>query len=196
MTRRQIPELNYLLELVEKRYGRPIKTSSDFEALSVVMEREINELLSASTLKRLWGYVTLNPSPRSTTLDILSRYIGYKNFEEFRRWLRTTPDFESAFFSARTLNSRDLTPGSIVAIGWNPDRVVEMKYLGDHQFEVTKNQNSQLREGDRFEVGCFMVGYPLYIPSVLRDGGYTASYVAGKNEGLSCADLISLPSGE
>lgn len=48
-----IPELNCLLEEVEKVYGRKILTTTDFEALSVVLERETGEMLSSSTLKRL-----------------------------------------------------------------------------------------------------------------------------------------------
>ncbi len=60
-----VPELNYLLAEVEKRYGRRLSTSADFEALSVVVEHESGELISASTLKRLWGYVTLKPTPES-----------------------------------------------------------------------------------------------------------------------------------
>lgn len=185
MSKQQIPELNYLLHQVEKVYGRPIKTTTDFEALSVVMEQKIGEFLSASTLKRLWGYVSLNPSPRISTLDILSRFIGYRNFEEFRKELRNTPDFESAFFSAETIDVRELECGSVVVAGWNPNRIVEVKYLGDYTFEVIHNENSQLREGDRFTASSFMLGFPLFIPRVLRNGEYTESYVAGKIDGLN-----------
>ncbi len=53
-----IPEIALLLEEVEKKYGRKVSTSTDFESLSVVIEHEIGEYLSSSTLKRLWGYVT------------------------------------------------------------------------------------------------------------------------------------------
>ena len=77
--RKEIPELNALLSEVERKYGRRIATSTDFEALSVVIEHEINEMISASTLKRLWGYVSSNPSPRVSTLDILSRYVGSRS---------------------------------------------------------------------------------------------------------------------
>ena len=81
----RIPELAYLLRKVEERYGRSVKTSTDFEALSVTIEREIGEFISASTLKRLWGYVSLQPSPRIATLDVLSRYIGAGSFAGFSR---------------------------------------------------------------------------------------------------------------
>lgn len=42
-----MPELAYLLEEVEKKYGRRIATTTDFESLSVVIEHQIGELLSS-----------------------------------------------------------------------------------------------------------------------------------------------------
>lgn len=41
MPNKIIPELNYLLKEVEKHYGRPLKTSANFEALSIVIERDL-----------------------------------------------------------------------------------------------------------------------------------------------------------
>ena len=74
---KNIPELTFLLAEVEKKYNRRIATTTDFESLSVVIEHTTGELLSSSTLKRLWGYVSLNPTPRISTLDILSRFTGH-----------------------------------------------------------------------------------------------------------------------
>ena len=48
-----MPEIEYLLSEVEKKYGRRVATTTDFESLSVVIEHQIGELISSSTLKRL-----------------------------------------------------------------------------------------------------------------------------------------------
>ncbi|MGN0191567.1 MAG: hypothetical protein ACI39U_07930, partial [Candidatus Cryptobacteroides sp.] len=114
----QIPEVNYLLQLVEKHYGRKLATTTDFESLSVLIERETGELLSSSTLKRLYGYVSLNPVPRKSTLDILSRYIGKRNYDNFCNDLRNDPAFSSTFFSSVTVYSDDLRVGNCLRIGW------------------------------------------------------------------------------
>jgi hypothetical protein len=63
--------------------------------------------------------------------------------------------------------------------------LVRLKYLGDFQFEVISSENSQLLPGDRFELSEIIIGYPLYISRILRDGEYTPSYVAGCNKGIS-----------
>lgn len=182
---RDMPELAYLLDEVEQKYGRRIATTTDFESLSVVIEHQIGEMLSSSTLKRLWGYVSLNPTPRIATLDILSRYIGHKNFKAFCESLKESKAFVSTFFTSKYQTVSELTPGVIVTIGWAPNRVVTLNYLGEFQFEVLSSENSQLLPGDRFELSEIIVGYPLYISRILRDGEYTPSYVAGRQRGIS-----------
>ena len=44
----QIPEIAFLLKEVERKYGREVHTSTDFESLSVVIERDINEYISSA----------------------------------------------------------------------------------------------------------------------------------------------------
>lgn len=182
---RQIPELMYLLRRVEEKYGRSINTTTDFEALSVTIEREIGEFVSSSTLKRLWGYVSLHPAPRVATLDVLCRYLGYASFADFKKKLREDPALESGFFTTRFVSSEELRAGATVKIGWAPDRLVTLTCLGDSRFRVLGNEHSKLMVGDEFTVSQFMLGYPMFIDRILRDGEWTPSYVAGKKDGLN-----------
>ena len=186
-----VPELNYLLAEVEKRYGRRLSTSADFEALSVVVEHESGELISASTLKRLWGYVTLKPTPRMSTLNVLSKYIGKRDFSAFRQSIINDGHYVSNFISVKKVCSSDLKKGAEVVIGWAPNRLVTLRYDGDGDYTVIKSENSKLLEGDKFQAESFMIGYPLYIPRILRNGEYTLSYIAGTQEGLNRVDVIS-----
>ncbi len=180
-----IPEIATLLQEVERKYGRKVSTSTDFESLSVVIERDINEYISASTLKRMWGYVSLKPAPRVATLDVLSRFCGYASFADFRDKMRVRPDVPSGFFSTTFISSVDLTEGERVLIGWAPNRLVTLRYLGDDNFTVEESQNSKLRVGDVFKATQFMLSYPLFIDRIDRPDGPTPSYVAGKKDGLN-----------
>ena len=188
--RKEIPELQYLLELVEKQYGRKLSTTTDFESLSVIIEKTTGELLSSSTLKRLYGYVSLNTVPRKTTLDILSRFIGNRDYETFRISLSNDPQFSSRFFSAKTVTTSELKAGDRLRIGWPAKRIVTLNYLGDDLFEVETSVNASLVKGDRFRQVSFMKGYPLYLSRILRDGDYTPAYVAGMNSGLNLIEIV------
>ena len=189
--RKEIPELQYLLELVEKQYGRKLSTTTDFESLSVIIEKATGDLLSSSTLKRLYGYVSLNTVPRKTTLDILSRFIGNRDYETFRISLSNDPQFSSRFFSAKTVTTSELKARARLRIGWPANRIVTLHYLGDDLFEVETSVNASLVKGDRFRQVSFMKGYPLYLSRILRNGDYTPAYVAGMNSGLNLLEVVN-----
>lgn len=189
--RKEIPELQYLLELVEKQYGRKLSTTTDFESLSVIIEKATGDLLSSSTLKRLYGYVSLNTVPRKTTLDILSRFIGNRDYETFRISLSNDPQFSSRFFSAKTVTTSELKAGDRLRIGWPANRIVTLNYLGNDLFEVETSVNASLVKGDRFRQVSFMKGYPLYLSRILRNGDYTPAYVAGMHSGLNLLEVVN-----
>lgn len=182
---KEIPELTFLLKSVEKVYGRRVATTTDFESLSVVIEHEIGELLSASTLKRLWGYVGDRRVPRADTLDILSKYCGKKDFKEFCAWLAEESGVDSQFFTARYVSVSDLAVGDRLTLGWAPDRLVRVQYLGSGRFRVKTSEKSKLKVGDEFEAEGFMLGCPLYMMAIYRNRQTLPAYVAGRVHGLS-----------
>ena len=186
-----IPELHYLLSCVEMHYGKKLATTSDYESLSCMIEMETGELISSSTLKRLYGYVTMKTVPRKSTLDILAKYVGKDTYDAFYSSAMTDPSVNSTFFSRNSVSANQLEVSQLVRIGWEPGRVVTLRYLGDMTFEVVESINSKLRKGDRFVQTAFFQGYPLYISQILRDGSFTDPYMAGMQEGLNLVKILS-----
>lgn len=173
------------MSLVEKKFRKNVKTSTDFYALASDIESVTCETVSASTLKRMWGYVNMSTVPRHATLDILSKYIGKYDYRTFCEDLKNSSAFQSSFFTADFISANDLAEGSCVEIGWDPDRLVTLKYLGEGMFEVVSSFNSKLKPGDRFTAANIIKGYPLYISRILRDNEYTPSYIAGRQGGIN-----------
>ena len=108
------PEIEELKSLVEQKYGKILATTTDFEEFSLYLEKKASGTISPSTLKRLYGYVSDNHKPRMVTLDVLSQYIGHRNYMEFTHWLKTSTKYNSSFFKANQLVSSDLREGSLV----------------------------------------------------------------------------------
>lgn len=179
------PEIEELKSLVEQKYGRILGTTTDFEEFSFILDKKMGYRISASTLKRLYGYVNDDHKPRMATLDILSQYLGYDNFLAFTKWLKTSTKYNSSFFMANQLVSSELSLDDEVTIGWSPNRMLRLRYLGESTYEVTTSENSKLQQGDRFVTGCFIKEQPLFLPYIERDGERTASFVAGRNGGLT-----------
>ena len=58
-------------------------TPKDFDFLSESIFEEIHTRISPSTLKRIWGYLQNDNTPRSTSLNILANYVGYDDWDSF-----------------------------------------------------------------------------------------------------------------
>lgn len=84
----------------------------------------------------------------------------------------------------------ELESDALVEIGWNPDRYIILRYMGENRFRVQSVKNSKLVEGDEFSVATFMLGYPLYIPSVVRCAEILPSFVGGKSGGLTILSVL------
>ncbi len=186
-------EVKCLLIQTEVRFGAAVKTPSDFERLRTSVNDVTGELLSLSTLKRLWGYVGGFSVPRYSTLDILSRYVGCKDFKEFKDSLDTEDFIDSRFFGGTLVRSEDLEPGKELILCWNPDRRVKIEYMGDDLFRVVDSGGSKLENGDRFTAKAFIQGQPLYLTEIIRGTGDASvkAYVAGLRGGLT--SIMVLP---
>jgi len=178
------PEIVELLAQVEQRFGKSINTPSDYYDLSMRLH-QFKQPVSVATLKRLWGYVGDVHQPRQATLDALAYYIGHNNFDDFCAWLKSNADFEASSFLTEHLSISGLNAGDEIEIGWAPNRIIRLQYLGDALFKVLESQNSKLQEGDCFVTGGFILKQPLVLPYLLHNGIHTPAYIAGKNGGLT-----------
>lgn len=184
------PEIEELKRLVKEKYEDTLATSTDFEVFSLMLKNKYSTAVSASTLKRLYDYVGDEHKPRMATLNVLSRYIGHPDFSRFVAWLKTSPCYNSSFFNADQLMSSDLRCGDEVEIGWRPNRMVRLEYLGNSRYTVIESRNSKMLFGDIFVTGCFIAEQPLYLPFLERDGERTPPFVAGRNGGLSIVRIL------
>ncbi|MFI3321920.1 MAG: hypothetical protein R3Y50_05290 [Rikenellaceae bacterium] len=188
---KDIPQINFLLKEVEIYHKRPILTTTDFEALSTIIEHEINEYISASTLKRLWGYVSDKHKPRVYTLNVLAKYIGYESFQQFCDKLIDEKAINSQFFNTKQVLSSQLTIEINLEIGWSPNRYLLLQYLGEDYFKVVESRNSKLIEGDIFTANNFMLNFPLFLPYVIRGDEKLPSFMAGQNGGLTVLNVLT-----
>lgn len=190
MTNKHFPELNYLLQLVQKTYGGRLVVPKDFELLAEAIQSSVRQPISNSTIKRLWGYDPYKSIPSPATLDTLARYAGFDGFRAYCASLKDDPTFVSGFLSATCVEAKTLKKGTHVNLGWNPDRLVEVEYLGEHRFSVVKSLNASLQKDDAFEAVAFIKGYPLYLPHFDREGQSTPLYIAGTRDGLTLVEVL------
>ena len=72
-----------LRKAIELKVGRKMSTPKDCKFLSERIFEENHVNVSSTTLKRIWGYLQNDNSPRSTTLNILANYVGYEDWDNY-----------------------------------------------------------------------------------------------------------------
>lgn len=165
-----LPQIAALKLRFEEIYGIRPATHSDFLDMVTTIENALREHVSESTLERLWGYSTRENKEGTVslrTLNVLARFCGYSGWEDFCRWLKIDQRKESEMFEGQAVLSSSLKAGARLKIGWQPDRICILRYLGEYVFEVESAENTSLEKGDRFKVVQFQKGRPLYLEEFL-----------------------------
>ena len=189
---RSAKELVNLREDIRKCAGFQDKTlsPSDFDFLELDIKKEMPQSsINAKTLKRFFGY---DKTPESSflrlyTLDVLSQYVGYENWNAYLEHLQLLEGSGSGDFNGEEINADDLSIGDTVQIAWQPNRKSTLKYLGNQQFEIITTENSKWQVGDTFFCKHFISGKPLYVDNLTDKNGVlkSAMYVVGERSGIS-----------
>lgn len=187
MTEKTCKELYAALRSATERIaGRKIHTPRDFGYLSMCISDATHTYISPTTLKRFWGYLKSSTeyAPRQFTLDLLSIYVGYKDWGAYCSSSSAIDEVNSDFIKAPSLYTTSLSRGNILKLMWNPNRCIKIKYMGEDMFEVVESINSKLQAGDRFCCGCFIDGEPLYLTRLVRKDQVLGAYVCGQDDGI------------
>ena len=148
--------------------------------------------MSESTLERLWGYSTRRYETVSVrTLNVLARFVGYHSWEEFCSTVENIKS-ESEMFMDKAICSADLSIGDKLRIGWPPDRICIIRYLGDNNFIAEETANSTMQPGDTFSCLQIQKGRPLHLDNFRRaESKEKFRYVVGINSGITLLEVIA-----
>ena len=191
-----IPQIAALRREIEAAESNALLTHLHFVALTEKIEQRLHEHISPTTLERVWRYSTRHYDKVSRrTLDVLARYIGADGWDDYVGRLRSTAGRESEEFTNDILNVSSLAVGTRLLIGWQPDRLCEIRYLGNYRFVVERVENSALRVGDSFSCLQFQLGKELYMDCFQRAGDPSeenARYAVGQSHGLTTLRNLNL----
>lgn len=170
---------------VEERLQRGMLSPKDFEHLHGVIKNELNEYVNVSTLKRLYGYSKYLSSPSISILSTLSRLVGYRDWVDYKEHRESGDKAPSAeVLSDKISVATDLEVGDRIRLTWAPQRVCDIQYHGDGDFEVLASQNAGIKAGDWFCCSLIVSGEPLWLSNLRQYGKAPVAYVCGKQGGV------------
>ncbi|MBR3454604.1 MAG: hypothetical protein IKH26_04700 [Bacteroidaceae bacterium] len=177
--------INLLKSEIETALGMAIRSPKDFDFLRERIYARLHILISRTTLMRMWGYVDEKVIPRQSTLDTLTRFLGYTDWKEYERNASLPKELQSSPVLSRRLSVlQTMIPGEQLRLTWLPDRVCDIEYQGNLKFLVTASENTRLKPGDTFEVSLIVEGEPLYLDNLRQGNRPPIAYVCGKKSGV------------
>lgn len=171
-----------LREAVEKRLGGIVITSGDYILLERDIKRVTDKGVSRSTLMRIWGYVAGSTCPYTSTLNVLARYAGWKDFAAFCEI--GAEGGSDDVLAPRISVLTDLAPRDHVLLRWSGDHEILVRYLGDGQFVIERSENSKLSVGDTFNCHLIIEGHPAYLDNLVHQNEPIRCYACGSNHGV------------
>lgn len=185
------PQITALRNAVEKRFGHPIESRTDFSLLAQEIERVTHEHLAENTLRRLWGRIEGYDTVFTRTLDVLCRYVGQEHWKAFCISIHDSSSRESDIVSdGATIRVEELRSGDRIRIGWLPDRMCIVEYVGGRTFKAIDTRNSTLQVGDTFECSVMIRNYPLFVDNLVHGGEHCQRYSMGLANGLTTLEKL------
>jgi len=135
-----IPE--FLKARIELKYGKQVKYPKDCDGLATDIYKHCNETISTTTLKRLFGIITLKNQPRSFTLDVIANYAGFKSWKVAMEGDALVDN--SYFENCNRIIVKNLMPKQVILIKYNPDRILKLCYEDNSCFNIIQSENSKL----------------------------------------------------
>ncbi len=170
--------------MIQSRFGQEIRYSQDCEALSEAIFEATGQRLGTTTLKRMYGFTTMKVKPRASTMDILAQYLGYGG--DIRAIAALADDTRiSEFTDVEGISFDRLEEGSCLRIGYSPDRIILMTYLGEQRFIINESKNSKLAKDDIIKVAAINKGFEFIASQVIRNGIDLGAYISAKEGGIT-----------
>lgn len=172
-----------LREMIERMVGRKMLVPRDFVWLSEKVLERTQQRVSASTLRRFWGYVNEGVTASKFTKNVLAIFLGYADFEDFVL-LQGAGEQQSQMVMGREISCDDLYEGQLLKLSWLPDRTCIIRYQGNGRFRVLASENTRLSKDDTFECHHFINHEPAYLHGWKHGDRESVTYAIGKKNGI------------
>ena len=172
---------------ITRKFGRSLRTSTDFSQLAQDIFNHTHRTIGATTLKRVFGYVCADHGTSFSTLSHLASYIGYNDWDSFCNEIDKKGDgyATSGFTSDAIIVSSSLPLRAILMLEWAGRKRCRIKKIKEPDvFRIEEAENIKLLCGDIGKIENVMPGYPLVIRDCNRGGQDIGTYTGAIKEGI------------
>lgn len=189
MDRPKETDINALKTEVENIFGAVPKSPSDFDRLSATISAGGKTNIAVSTLKRIWGYVPSPHTPTYTTLSVLARFVGYRDWDSFR--LHLNCDADSGFTPDCIIVAADEKIGATFRAEWTGRKWCEIEKIAEPtRFRVIETMNIKLQPGDEITITTIAIGDMFVATDCTRGSKPLGTYAGARKDGVTAVHRL------
>jgi|GEM_PF-2708988 len=155
----------FVRALIDNAYCYDVNYTRDCDALSADIFSKTGKQLSASTLKRVLGFVEDRKQLRKYTLDIIAIYCSYKNWDKL--------------ISANTydkIETNKIEKDKLLFINTEKRNQYLFRFKGDNFLQVIHSNDDIVKMNDLICIHYFQKGISIAFENIIRDGVDIGSY--------------------
>ncbi len=158
----------HIKDKIHIKYGQVIRYPVECVALADHISTLCKRKISASTLKRLYGFVKgSTQEPRLYTLDLISEYLGYKGWEHLLQSLDNSPPSKNK--EVQKMKPEQVGKGQSIILSYEPSKKIEM-IKKENVFLITSSNDRRLLVNDEIKFKLIELHYPFTLTSLIRKG--------------------------
>jgi len=152
---------------IEERLGQTVRYPKDCDRLADHITEVCRASLSASTLRRLMGFVKGMNEPRLYTLDVIAEYLGHKGWRELLASLE--PGASEPEPVIDKLEPEQVKNGQVICLTYEPAKVIEIRKASG-SLQVVSSNEKRLLLNDEVRFRQLELHYPLTFTHHFRQG--------------------------
>ena len=185
--------LESLIHITNCNLGYVPSTPTEFNELVSEIKKKTSYQISLSTIKRLWGYVKHGGFPNKTTLNVLSKYNDFNDWETFLAEISLDSEranASSGFLDNKVINANSLNIGDKLHLKWQNSKECTLEYIAYLKFKVISARNIKLEKNDICTLHSVSIGLPLFISHIQRGALIIPAYIGAKKGGIETIEVI------
>lgn len=180
-----------LILMIEEKLGKRMRYPKECDALAKQIHESTGKRISASTLKRIFGFINPPATPSLYTLDVLSGFLGFFDWDELENLLSGKNGYHSNQASDEVFDAGFVKTGQELEICYLPDRKINLLCMQDGTYKVTHSQKSALKENDIISVDFIALNSPLKISSVVRNSNNFGPFTSLKSGDITSVRCLN-----
>ena len=185
-------------EKIEARYRQKVLYARHCDALAAHVSEVCKCPISASTLKRLWGFIKKDKEtrPREWTLDLLSQYCGYASWADWQNELAGNTHKKKN--RIESVNCLQLKGSATLRVCLGRFSFFELRCEGKGCFQVINANKTLLCLNDQVEIENIRLDHPILIKRLTRNGVTSTDLIVGDLTGvtdINLAEITGKPKG-